>query len=153
MNNKIYIIAILLLGILCSCGKNEVEPYDKPFIHIMKDDAQNVTVTSNRRDIVAYNVYLSSRTLSSSLEVTYSIVVGDGLKQGVDFRVITNGNTLVFPPSIFDMPIRIQWLEHTVDPSKDNTLRIVLEKNNQNILMGLPGPDHHQRELVITKEN
>ena len=51
------------------------------------------------------------------------------------------------------MPIRIRWMEHTVDPTKDNTLTIRLVSNSQNFTMGYPGPDESQRQLVITKEN
>lgn len=153
MNTKIYILAVILLGIVCSCGKDEMDPYDQAFIHIMKDNSSDITVSSNRRDIVAYTIYLSSTKITSTLEVTYSIVVGDGLIQGLDFNIITNGNTLMFPSGIYDMPIRIQWLDNNVDPAKDNTIRIILENNNLDIPMGLPGPDELQRELVITKVN
>jgi hypothetical protein len=136
-----------------SCGLDENEPYDNAFIHIMKDGTSSTKVTSRSNFVATYYVYLSSTPLDEILEVTYEIKAGDGLQAGRDYELITTGNKLVFMPGIFDMPIRIKWLPNSIDPSKNNTLTISLISNNQNITMGLPGPDQLQKEFVITKTN
>ena len=51
------------------------------------------------------------------------------------------------------MPIRIKWLAHPVDETKDNTLTIRLTGNSQNLQLGVPGPDGLQKQLVIEKKN
>lgn len=146
-------LLLLITVTLLSCGLDENEPYDNAFIHIMKGGTSSTQVTSKSNFIATYYVYLSSKPLDEVLEVTYEIKVGDGLKAGRDYELITTGDKLVFMPGIYDMPIRIKWLPNSIDPSKDNTLRISLISNNQNITMGLPGPDKLQKEFIITKTN
>jgi hypothetical protein len=51
------------------------------------------------------------------------------------------------------MPVRIRWMPHRVDPSKDNTLTIRLTGNSRSFTLGYPGPEHLQRQLVIEKKN
>jgi hypothetical protein len=144
---------LLLITLFISCSKQEVVSLDKPFVHIMIDDLNEIAVNSSRRDVVSYYIYLSSRPLNRNLEVNYSVVPGDGLQEGRDYEVITMENPLVFPPGIFQRPIQIRWLDSKVDPSKDNSLTIIVEGNNQEISTGLPGPDQNQTELKITKVN
>ena len=132
---------ILLISCLWACTTDEKEPYDTPFIHIMTDKGvSKVIVKSDVNNINTYSVYLSSK-------------VGDGLKSGVDFELVTKGSTLTFLPGIYDMPIRIRWMPNHLDENKDNTITIRLTGNNQGLTMGLPGPDGLQRELVIEKQN
>jgi hypothetical protein len=153
---KRYLSIILLslpLLFFASCGQDENEPFNQKFIHIMMNETSSEVIPSDAIRLSTYNVYLSSSKLSTSLEVNFEIVVGDGLKEGVDFQMITTGNQLVFFPGIYDMPIRIKWISHLLDPTKDNTLKIVLVSNNQDITLGLPGPDHLQRAFTITKMN
>lgn len=150
---KYKILSIIPVFIFLSCGLNEIEPYDTPFVHIMKNEASTTFVTSNSNFIATYSVYLSSSALSQNLEVTYEIKVGDGLLAGRDYELVTTGNKLIFMPGIYDMPIRIRWLPNRVDPAKDNTLKIILLSNNLGLTMGMPGPDQLQKQFIITKSN
>lgn len=145
---------ILVISCIYACTADEYTPYDTPFIHIMSDNgASKVVIRSDVNNVNTYNVYLSSKPLSENLEVNYQIIVGDGLKAGVDFELVTKGSSLIFLPGIYDMPIRIRWIPNPVDPGKDNTIIIRLTGNNQGVITGLPGPDGLQRELVIEKQN
>lgn len=145
---------ILMVAIFSSgCSKEDFEPYDVPYLHIMKDGMAKETVSSVANFLGDYKIYLSSKPLDEMLLVQFSIAVGDGLVEGVDYELVTAVNSLAFLPGIYDMSIRIKWLPHPVDPSKDNTLTIRLEGNSQDITMGLPGPDEYQRCFVITKQN
>lgn len=151
---KRLIFLFMTVALLVSCDKQEFDGYDNPFIYIATSTGESTnTVLSNVNNINTYLVYVSSRPLSKTLTVSYEIVVGDGLQEGVDYKILNEGNTLSFEPGVFDMPIRIQWISHTVDESKDNTLTIRLTGNDQGISMGLPGPSGNQKELVITKKN
>ncbi|MBD5180634.1 MAG: hypothetical protein HDT01_04975 [Bacteroidales bacterium] len=137
---------------MSSCSKDE--PFDHPFIHIVADNgASRVIVNSDVNNVNSYNVYVSSKALTSNLVVNYEILVGDGLQAGRDFELVNPGNTLTFLPGIYDMPIRIRWKPNKVNPTKNNTLTIRLTGNNQGFTLGLPGPDELQRELVIEKKN
>ena len=148
------IISFLLIGILLtSCHQDEIDVYDQPFVHINFNNVSSVNINSNRKDIVSYYIYLSTKPLAQDMLMDYSIIVGDGLKENVDFKIITQEYPLIFPSGIYRRPVQIQWLDHVVDPNLDNTLTIKLIANNLNIPIGFPGPDGRQNELVLQKIN
>ncbi|MDY6242138.1 MAG: lipoprotein [Prevotella sp.] len=152
MRKIIFLLTILLT--LAACGKDESVTFTEPFIRVSTEGgAASTVVRSNVKNINTYYIYLSSKPLSANLEVNYEVIVGDGLQAGVDFELVNPSNQITFLPGIYAMPIRIRWMEHTVDPTKDNTLTIRLVSNSMNLAMGYPGPDAVQRQLVITKEN
>lgn len=152
MKKLLYIF--ILLSAIYSCDQEETVFFDEPFVRICTSTGEARTVVlSNVRNTNAYTVYLSSRPITDSLEVSYEIIVGDGLKEDVDYKVVTTANPLVFFPGINDMPIRIRWLKNPVDPEKDNTLKIRLTGNSKGYNLGFPGPDHVQSEVVIEKRN
>ena len=146
----IWVFSILAL---VSCHKDAFEPYDHPFIHIMKNGLSAVSISAQGMSVETYPVYLSSKALTENLTVDFEIIAGSGLVSGTDYEVVTTSNQLVFPPGIYEMPIRIRWLKNPVDESKDNTLKIVLVGNSMGFTLGLPGPDGKQKEFMITKVN
>jgi len=149
---KKQILFPLIALLLSSCGLDENEPYNLKFIHIMLDETTSTTISAKANTIGTYSVYLSSARATEPVEVTYKIEVGDGLQAGIDYNLITTGNTLTFYPGIYDMPVRIQWLSNeNLDASKDNSIKIVLLSNNKGYSIGLPGPDHNQSSFTITK--
>ncbi|WP_294079075.1 hypothetical protein [Proteiniphilum sp. UBA5384] len=152
MRQKKYIISVLgILLLFNSCGLDENPVYDLKFIHIMVNESSAVNVSQRANTIGSYNVYLSAPASNETVAVTYEIIVGDGLKEGVDYKLMSNDNTLTFLPGIYDMPIRIQWMANPVDSSKDNTIKIKLISNDKGYTIGLPGPAKNQSELTITK--
>ena len=151
---KKIIVMLLALVALCGCQKEEFEGIDMPFVKVTTTTGASQTVVlSNVNNINTYVVSVSSKMLTTALVVNYEIVVGDGLQEGVDYELVTTGNQLTFEPGIYDMPIRIKWLAHPVDETKDNTLTIRLTGNSQNLHLGVPGPDGLQKQLVIEKKN
>lgn len=145
------ILAIILT--LISCNKDEIDVFDEPFVHINFNSLSTVSINSNRKDIVSYYINLSTKPMSSDMLLDYSIIIGDGLQAGVDFNILTTEYPLTFPSGIYRRPIQIQWLDHVLDPTKDNTLTIKLNSNNLGITVGLPGPDANQSELILQKIN
>lgn len=151
---KKIIVMLLAVVALCACQKEEFEGYDVPFVKIATTTGASQTVVlSDVNNVNTYLVTVSSKALTSALVVDYQIVVGDGLQEGIDYQLVTTGNQLTFEPGVYDMPIRIKWLAHTVDETKDNTLTIRLTGTNQNLQLGVPGPDGLQKQLVIEKKN
>ena len=96
------IIYFLLIGILLtSCHQDEIDVYDQPFVHINFNNVSSVNINSNRKDIVSYYIYLSTKPLAQDMLMDYSIIVGDGLKENVDFKIITQEYPLIFPSGIY----------------------------------------------------
>lgn len=148
---------VLSLMVLCitmvSCHKDEIAVYDEPFVHINFNNVSTANINANRKDIASYYIYLSSKPLEQDLLLDYSIIVGEGLKENVDFKILTTEYPMVFPIGINRRPIQIQWMDNVVDPLKDNTLTIQLNSNNLDITVGFPGPDANQSKLVLKKVN
>lgn len=154
MKMKKVLYILFLIGALYSCDQEESVYFDEPFVRICTSTGEARTVVlSNVRNTNTYSVYLSSRPITDSLEVSYEVIVGNGLTEDVDYKVVTTANPLVFLPGINDMPIRIRWLKNPVDPTKDNTVTIRLTGNSKGYNLGFPGPDHVQSEVVIEKRN
>ncbi|USD26072.1 hypothetical protein [Flagellimonas marinaquae] len=151
--NKYFILLLISGLVLSSCNKEEFTPFDEAFIHINFNNQDNVEIRSNRRDVVSYYVYLSSKPLNQDLYLDYSIIPGDGLTEGVDYEILTKDNPLFFPIGIYRRPVQIRWMEREVDPTADNTLTIQLDSNNQGINIGFPGPDSNQDKLIFKKVN
>ena len=150
MKIKSFLIALVSLLTLSSCV-NEIEPYDNPFIYLSSNGASSASVSQIAQVAGEYTIHLSSKSLDEPLVVDFSITPGDGLTEGVDYRVITQGRQATIQPGLYQYNIRIMWLPHKLDATKDNTLKIKLENNSLGFTMGLPGPDALQRELVIRK--
>jgi len=147
----IHILAFLSLLLFTSCGLEENPVYDLKFIHIMVNESSSVNVSEKANMIGTYNVYLSAPASNETVTVTYEIIVGEGLKEGVDYKLLNKDDKLTFLPGIYDMPIRIQWIANPVDRTKDNTIKIRLISNDKGYSIGLPGPAQNQSELTITK--
>jgi hypothetical protein len=145
---------LIMVSVLTACADQEGEWFDIPFVRIATNTGQsNTVVLSNVRNTNAYMVYLSATPLADSLMVDFEVIAGDGLVEDVDYKVVTKTRTLKFFPGIYDMPVRIRWMPHKVDPEKDNRLIIRLVGNSKNYTLGFPGPDRIQHEVVIEKRN
>ncbi|TPE42371.1 hypothetical protein [Pontibacter mangrovi] len=153
MRNLLKTVLVAFLPLLiAACNKEEVEPFDHPFFHIHVDNQDTVEVRYNRRDTVSYHIYLSAKRQFDPIEVTYSITPGSGLQEGRDYRVLNSGSTLLFRPGVFEVPVKVAWLENDLDPALDNSLSIKIESNSEGYTLGLPGPDHLQQQLVLIKK-
>lgn len=148
------ILYLLMMVAICSCADQEGEWFDTPFVRISTETGQASTVVlSDVRNVNTYYVYLSSPPLSEELTVSYEVIAGNGLQSGVDYEIVTGGETLSFLPGFYDAPIRVRWIPHRVDPAKDNTLTIRLTGNSRGFHLGYPGPGQLQRQLTIEKKN
>lgn len=144
------------LLLLASCADQEGEWFDTPYVRIATSTgAASTVVLSDVRAVNTYNVYLSCPPLAAddSVTVSFDVIVGNGLQEDVDYKVVTTQNPLVFLPGIYDMPIRVRWLRNTVDAAKDNTLTIRLTACSKGYCLGYPGPGRKQSEIVIEKRN
>jgi hypothetical protein len=144
-----FIVSIFIFG---SCSKDEHERYDLRFVHIMDNESSSVTVSDKANSIGTYNIYLSAPQFLDPVTVTYKITAGSGLTEGVDYELLNNATEVTFLPGIYDMPVRIRWQAHPVDPANDNSIRIeLLGVSNSAFSLGLPGKDQYQKSLLITK--
>lgn len=151
MKNILFLaIIISFTWALNSCNKEEYEVFDQAFFHIHSNNQDTLQIRFNRKDTVEYYVYLSSKLQFDPIQVNWNFSV-ENLQENVDFKILNSDKTLVFNPGIFEMPIRIAWLENPVDESKVSSLTLTIESNSANIPIGLPGPDKNQQSMTILK--
>ena len=137
----------------------EPQPLDKPFVYI-QDEAggSKMDISAQGNNILSdLRVYLSCKRFTEPILVHYDVIVGDGLKEGVDFVIQpTTKSPLTFKPGTYDLPVRIQWKKsENFDATKDNTVTIALKEVESNIgefYLGLLGPDHLRSSYVFTKK-
>lgn len=144
-----YLLFVVLLTV--ACNKDAFTPYDNPFFYINVSNNSTVRVSSDRNETVEYKVFFSGKRQFETMTLDYEFIVGSGLKEGVDFEIVSNKRQLEFLSGVVEMPIAIRWISHPVDVTKDNSLAIKLVSNNKNYTIGLPGPDGLQSKLTIVK--
>lgn len=144
-----------LAALAVSCRDHNDVVFGDYFVCI-KDESgmSNGTVSRTSNNFVTtYYVYITAPKRDHPVSVEYEMLVGDGLQEGVDFRVqATTASPLVFDPGTVRMPIRIVWLRHELDPERDNTLTIRLTSCSEGYGIGYPGPQHRFSEYTITKQ-
>ncbi|MBR4850762.1 MAG: hypothetical protein IKU97_01730 [Tidjanibacter sp.] len=153
-----FAMLVLAAAIMWSCYE-EPQPLDKPFVYI-QDEAggSKMDISAQGNNIVSdLRVYLSCKRFTEPILVHYDVIVGDGLKEGVDFVIQpTTKSPLTFKPGTYDLPVRISWKKsENFDATKDNTVTITLKEVESNIgefYLGLLGPDHLRSTYVFTKK-
>lgn len=149
------ILCLAALFAAGACSENDPVIFDDAFVYLT--DANNLTastVDQGGKSISTYYLVLVAPPLGQDIQVTYDLVVGDGLQADVDYRTVASTvSPVTIPAGIYRIPIRIEWLPHELDPARDNTLRIVLRGcDHPTIQLGRPGPARYGNNYTITKK-
>lgn len=163
MNRRIlyFIASIFTLTLLGSCEEHEII-FDHPFVFVTDNEqftSGKAQVDSRGKFEQSYAIILSSKTLDEDLVVTYDLQVGSGLKEGVDFELLSP-KSVVFPIGLYQNVIHIKWLPHELEEGADdmdnikrNSVSIVLTGASKDITLGYPGPAKKNSVYTITKFN
>lgn len=158
MKKFIYIILVLLLA--CSCEDRVIVLFDTPFVSITDEGGSATSMTvpaemNNMLTSLTVKLCVSNNYFTEPISVEYELVVGDGLKEGVDFKLqASTASPLVFEKGTYTKPIRIIWLNNPdFDASKDNTLTVRLSGSSiSEMVLGYPGPDAIKSSFIFTKK-
>ncbi len=156
-------LGILAAALLCcGCEWHEDVLFDTPFASVF-DNAGGSSSTIDSRfgkgvesilSELKVSISVSEDHFSEPISIEYEVIVGDGLKEGVDFRIQpSTASPLMFSPGTYTLPVRILWLKtDTPDSSKDNTLTIRLSGSSlEGMVLGYPGPARKGLSFVFTK--
>ena len=156
MKKLIIRLCLLAACLLATSCQDQLNIMFKDFFVCIKDangEDKSVVPSFSNEYWVSYFVELHAETRQSDVVVTYEVVPGDGLKEGVDY-ILNESKTVTFPKNVYRMPLRIQYMRHTVDVSKDNTLTIrLLSTNDPEVSVGYPGPSKKYSTHTVTKVN
>ena len=140
------LLATLALTVAC----NKIETFDGAFVAFDTAKSSVVSIDAEGEFTGSYTVHYTGSKPSAPIVVSFAVTCGDGLSEGIDYKVATVGGKITFMPGIYEQTIKIDWLPHDIDETKDNTVTISL-LSAEGVTLGYPGPDRLMKDLVIRK--
>lgn len=140
------LLATLALTVAC----NKIETFDDAFVAFDTAKSSVVSIDAEGEFAGSYTVHYTGPKPSAPIVVSFAVTCGDGLSEGIDYKVATVGGKITFMPGIYEQTIKIDWLPHDIDETKDNTVTISL-LSADGVTLGYPGPDRLMKDLVIRK--
>lgn len=148
--NKITELAMLMLIAVSAASCNKITLFDEAFVAFDTAKSSVVSINATGEFTGSYTLHYTGPKPSAPIVVNFVVTCGNGLAEGVDYKVATAGGKITFMPGIYEQVIKIDWLPHEIDESKDNTVTISLVSAD-GVTLGYPGPDKFMKDLVIRK--
>ena len=141
----------MLMSIAVSAAScNKITLFDEAFVAFDTAKSSVVSINAIGEFTGSYTLHYTGPKPSAPIIVNFVVTCGNGLAEGVDYKVATAGGKITFMPGIYEQVIKIDWLPHEIDESKDNTVTISLVSAD-GVTLGYPGPDKLMKDLVIRK--
>lgn len=140
------LLATLALTVAC----NKIETFDDAFVAFDTAKSSVVSIDAGGEFTGSYTLHYTGPKPSAPIVVSFAVTCGNGLSEGIDYKVATVGGKITFMPGIYEQTIKIDWLPHDIDETKDNTVTISL-LSAEGVTLGYPGPDRLMKDLVIRK--
>lgn len=148
--NKITELAMLMSIAVSAASCNKITLFDEAFVAFDTAKSSVVSINATGEFTGSYTLHYTGPKPSAPIVVNFVVTCGNGLAEGVDYKVATAGGKITFMPGIYEQVIKIDWLPHEIDESKDNTVTISLVSAD-GVTLGFPGPDKLMKDLVIRK--
>ncbi len=148
--NKITELAMLMSIAVSAASCNKITLFDEAFVAFDTAKSSVVSINATGEFTGSYTLHYTGPKPSAPIVVNFVVTCGNGLAEGVDYKVATAGEKITFMPGIYEQVIKIDWLPHEIDESKDNTVTISLVSAD-GVTLGYPGPDKLMKDLVIRK--
>lgn len=142
----------LLAALALTGACNKIATFDGAFVAFDTAKSSVVSIDAEGEFTGSYTVHYTGPKPSAPIVVSFAVTCGDGLSEGIDYKVATVGGKITFMPGIYEHTIKIDWLPHDIDDTKDNTVTISL-LSAEGVTLGYPGPDRLMKDLVIRKYN
>ena len=140
----------LLAALALTGACNKIATFDGAFVAFDTAKSSVVSIDAEGEFTGSYTVHYTGPKPSAPIVVSFAVTCGDGLSEGIDYKVATVGGKITFMPGIYDQVIKIDWLPHDIDETKDNTVTISLLSAG-GVTLGYPGPDRLMKDLVVRK--
>ena len=148
--NKITELTMLMSIAVSAASCNKITLFDEAFVAFDTAKSSVVNINATGEFTGSYTLHYTGPKPSAPIVVNFVVTCGNGLAEGVDYKVATAGGKITFMPGIYEQVIKIDWLPHEIDESKDNTVTICLVSAD-GVTLGYPGPDKLMKDLVIRK--
>lgn len=143
-------VPCLLAALVLTGACNKIATFDGAFVAFDTAKSSVVSIDAEGEFAGSYTVHYTGPKPSAPIVVSFAVICGDGLSEGIDYKVATVGGKITFMPGIYEQTIKIDWLPHDIDETKDNTVTISLLSAG-GVTLGYPGPDRLMKDLVIRK--
>lgn len=143
-------LAMLMSIAVSAASCNKITLFDEAFVAFDTAKSSVVSINATGEFTGSYTLHYTGPKPSAPIVVNFVVTCGNGLAEGVDYKVATAGGKITFMPGIYEQVIKIDWLPHEIDESKDNTVTISLVSAD-GVTLGYPGPDKLMKDLVIRK--
>lgn len=140
------LMSIVVSAVSC----NKITLFDGAFVAFDTAKSSVVSINATGEFTGSYTLHYTGPKPSAPIVVNFVVTCGNGLAEGVDYKLATAGGKITFMPGIYEQVIKIDWLPHEIDESKDNTVTISLVSAD-GVTLGYPGPDKLMKDLVIRK--
>ena len=141
---------MLMLIAVSAASCNKITLFDEAFVAFDTAKSSVVSINATGEFTGSYTLHYTGPKPSAPIVVNFVVTCGNGLAEGVDYKVATAGGKITFMPGIYEQVIKIDWLPHEIDESKDNTVTISLVSAD-GVTLGYPGPDKLMKDLLIRK--
>ena len=141
---------MLMLIAVSAVSCNKITLFDEAFVAFDTAKSSVVSINAAGEFTGSYTLHYTGPKPSAPIVVNFVVTCGNGLAEGVDYKVATAGGKITFMPGIYEQVIKIDWLPHEIDEYKDNTVTISLVAAD-GVTLGYPGPDKLMKDLVIRK--
>lgn len=141
---------MLMLIAVSAASCNKITLFDEAFVAFDTAKSSVVSINAIGEFTGSYTLHYTGPKPSAPIVVNFVVACGNGLAEGVDYKVATAGGKITFMPGIYEQVIKIDWIPHEIDESKDNTVTISLVSAD-GVTLGYPGPDKLMKDLVIRK--
>ena len=148
--NKITELVMLMSIAVSAVSCNKITLFDEAFVAFDTAKSSVVSINATGEFTGSYTLHYTGPKPSAPIVVNFVVTCGNGLAEGVDYKLATAGGKITFMPGIYEQVIKIDWLPHEIDESKDNTVTISLVSAD-GVTLGYPGPDKLMKDLVIRK--
>ncbi len=149
-NLKIFALSLLSLT-MASCHLNDFKEFSDYYIAFDPGSSSSTVINEAGSVVGQYMIHFCTVKRDDTVSVEVEVEAGDGLTEGVDYKVVSQPS-VKFVPGVYDKAFIIEWLPHGLDPSKDNSLTLRLSTcSDDGIILGMPGPSKRNISIKITK--
>lgn len=146
----IFPLALTML-VAVSCHINDFKEFSDYYIAFDPGNSSPMSINEAGSVVGQYTIHFCTVKRDDTVGVEVEVTPGDGLTEGIDYKVVSSPS-VKFVPGVYDRTFVIEWLPHTIDPSKDNSLTLTLHScTDEGIILGVPGPSHKDISIRINK--
>ena len=111
MNMKSSRYVALMLGalLLCGCDINDLKQFTDYYMAFDISRSSTTTVNEAGEFAGSYSIHFCTAKRDETVSVNVEVIPGDGLRENVDYKVITS-TSVKFAPGVYDKTFTIQWL-------------------------------------------